>query len=36
MPMLKQKRKGYSDMHTLNLSKELKELDPKDANEVEM
>ncbi len=36
MPMLALKRKGYTDMHTLNLSEELKELDPKDANEVEM
>ena len=33
--MLALKRKGFTDMHTLNLSEEY-ELDPKDANEVEM
>jgi hypothetical protein len=36
MPMLALKRRGYVDMHTLNLSDELKELDPKDADQVEM
>jgi len=32
----REKRKGLTDMHTLNLSIERKKLDPKDANEVEM
>ena len=34
--MLALKRRGLIDMHTLNLSQEMKELDPKDADQVEM
>ena len=34
--MLALKRRGFDDMHTLDLSVERKKLDPKDANEVEM
>lgn len=33
---LKLKRKGYDDMHTLTDSVEIKKLDPKDRDEVEM
>lgn len=33
---LKLKRKGYDDMHTLTDTMEIKELDPKDRDEVEM
>ncbi len=33
---LRLKRKGYDDMHTLTDSVEIKKLDPKDRDEVEM
>jgi hypothetical protein len=34
--MFKEKRKGLDDMHTLTSTPQIKKLDPKDVDEIEM